>query len=147
MSTVIPSAAIRSSRSGSVIVISMCWDVRSSVMKCGRSHRWFGGWQRSSYWGRSSTATIGMSKAAYTSGGRNDLMAQSISTYLNIPARDFAVTGAFDAVLEVDSKLFIDPHLLRFTTAPELANSYQKMLDHFSEVIKLLAHSTRRGDK
>lgn len=74
-------------------------------------------------------------------------MVQSISAYLDIPARDFAATGAFDAVLEVDSKLFIDPHLLRFTTAPELANSYQKMLDHFSKVIKLLAHSTRRGDK
>jgi hypothetical protein len=74
-------------------------------------------------------------------------MAQSISTYLEIPARDFVATGAFDAVLEVDSKLFIDPHLLRFTSAPELSGSYKKLLDHFSEVIKLLSHSERQGDK
>jgi len=74
-------------------------------------------------------------------------MAQSISSYLNLSPRDFAATGAFDAVLEVDSKLFIDPHLLRSTSAPVLAGSYQKMLDHFSAVIKLLEHSKRRGDK
>ena len=74
-------------------------------------------------------------------------MAQSISSYLEISPRDFAATGAFDAVLEVDSKLFIDPHLLRSTSAPELEGSYQKMLDHFSAVIKLLEHSKGRGDK
>lgn len=74
-------------------------------------------------------------------------MAQSISNYLNISPRDFAATGAFDAVLEVDSKLFIDPHLLKYTTAPELVGSYQKMIEHFSDVIKLLIRSERRGDK
>ncbi|MEM6530858.1 MAG: hypothetical protein AAF653_21355, partial [Chloroflexota bacterium] len=74
-------------------------------------------------------------------------MAQSISTYLNVPTSDFAATGAFDAILEVDSKLFIDPHLLKFTSAPELANSYQTMLDRFSQIIKLLAQSKQRGDK
>lgn len=74
-------------------------------------------------------------------------MAQSISSYLGIPSSEFAKTGAFDAILEVDSKLFIDPHLLKFTSASELAGSYQKMLDRFNSVIKLLAVSQRKGDK
>lgn len=74
-------------------------------------------------------------------------MAVSISTYLDINPQQLDEKGAFDAILDVDSKLFIDPHLLKSTEAPELKHSYNRVCKHFSGIIKLLSQSQKQGDK
>ncbi|WP_162909595.1 hypothetical protein [Aggregatilinea lenta] len=74
-------------------------------------------------------------------------MAISVSDYLGIDAEEFAQTGAFDAILDVDAKLFIDPHLLKDTSAPELQGSYGKVRHRFIEILKLLEASKKPGDK
>jgi hypothetical protein len=70
----------------------------------------------------------------------------SISDHLGVSATRFDKTGAFDAVLDVDSKLFIDPHLLPASDAPELSASYNKIKKLFSDLLKLLARSQKEGD-
>ena len=70
----------------------------------------------------------------------------SISDYLKIAAKKFDDTGAFDAVLDVDSKLFIDPHLLKGIPVPELRGSYAKLEKRFQEILALLSQSTTDGD-
>jgi hypothetical protein len=70
----------------------------------------------------------------------------SISHYLNIDPEVFTETGAFDAILDVDSLLFIDPHLLQETEAPELKGSYEKLRGHFRGILKLLTHTQAKQD-
>jgi len=48
--------------------------------------------------------------------------------------------GAFDAFVDVDSKLYIDPHLLASSTVPELCESYKVLQTHFERVITLIRH-------
>lgn len=55
--------------------------------------------------------------------------------------------GAFDSFLDIDTRLFINPNLLRITTTPELKKSYQKLLEHFSKIIKVLSVSQKEGDR
>ncbi|HEY6804431.1 MAG TPA: hypothetical protein VI306_12715 [Pyrinomonadaceae bacterium] len=73
-------------------------------------------------------------------------MPVSISQYIGVSAKQFDNTGAFDAILDVDSKLFIDPHLLQSSTAPELSASYKTIQKRFSDILKLLEKSKRMGD-
>lgn len=73
-------------------------------------------------------------------------MPVSISEHVGIDPEVFAETGAFDAILDIDSKLFIDPHLLQATTAPELATSYQKVAKRFEEILYILSTSKREDD-
>lgn len=70
----------------------------------------------------------------------------SISEQVGIDPEVFAKTGAFDAILDIDSKLFIDPHLLQATDAPELATSYQKVAKRFEEILHILGTSKREND-
>lgn len=74
-------------------------------------------------------------------------MAISVSDYLEVERKVFEATGAFDAILDVDTQLFIDPYLLRYTEAPELEHSYEKVQKLFADVMKLLAMSQYSGDK
>lgn len=73
-------------------------------------------------------------------------MLGSISKYIGVDSKIFAKTGAFDAILDVDSKLFIDPHLLKSTQAPELSESYGKFCKRFEHILKLLANSQHIND-
>lgn len=73
-------------------------------------------------------------------------MPVSISEHIGVAPHSFALTGALDAILDVDSKLFIDPHLLKSTQAPELQNSYEKIQKRFRDVLKLLSYSQSAGD-
>jgi hypothetical protein len=73
-------------------------------------------------------------------------VALSVSDYLKILPSTFASTGAFDAVLDVDSLLFVDPLLLRKTRVPEFKQSYTKVEAKFKGIGKLLKHSNAVGD-
>lgn len=69
-----------------------------------------------------------------------------MSQFIRVSANKFDQTGAFDAILDVDSRLFIDPHLLPESGAPELAKSYGKVKRRFRDILKLLSKSKQTGD-
>lgn len=46
--------------------------------------------------------------------------------------------GVFNGFIDIDSKFYIDPHLLESTKVPELENSYQSFKNHFTKIIHLL---------
>lgn len=71
----------------------------------------------------------------------------SISEEFSIDQVTFEKTGALDAILDIDSRFFIDPHLLRKTKIPELKGSYQKVHAHFAKILKLMLVSKDSGDR
>lgn len=73
-------------------------------------------------------------------------MAISLSDHYNIKHSTFDETGALDPILGVDTRLFIDPSLLRHTTVPELVDSFSKISEHFSDVIKVVKHISAIDD-
>lgn len=68
-------------------------------------------------------------------------MAVSLSNYLGIDSVVYFDTGAFDPILDLDTRLFIDPHLLKHTEVPELLNSYEELQKHFRIIGKLLLNA------
>jgi hypothetical protein len=73
-------------------------------------------------------------------------MPKSVTQLLKIDKRMFAKTGALDAILDVDTRLFIDPMLIRKTRAPELAKSVARIEKHFAEILALLKVSKKPDD-
>lgn len=73
-------------------------------------------------------------------------MAISVCDFLGIEKEKFDSTGAFDAILDVDSKMFIDPHLLSACEVPEFQKSYEKVRQRFTDILKILRHSKEKGD-
>lgn len=59
----------------------------------------------------------------------------------------FEATGALDPILDVDTRLFIDPSLLRISTVPELSESYSNVVAHFEDVLKIVGHIGKVGDR
>jgi len=70
----------------------------------------------------------------------------SVTQLLKIDPIEFEKMGAFDAILDIDTHLFIDPFLLKETSASELSKSYDKIHIHFETVIKILSCSKESGD-
>lgn len=70
----------------------------------------------------------------------------SITDSFKINKSVFDATGAFDAVLGIDTRLFIDPFLIPFTKANELKEGREKELLYFSNVLKLLMAVETKGD-
>jgi hypothetical protein len=54
--------------------------------------------------------------------------------------------GAFDAFVDIDSKLYVDPYLLTKTRIPELKYARRGFLKHFRDVLSLIRASKRKGD-
>ncbi len=73
-------------------------------------------------------------------------MPVTISEHLRLPTRALEDLGVFDAVLDSDTRLFIDPALLRATEVPEFKSAASTLTRRFEDVMKLLAQSERRGD-
>ena len=55
--------------------------------------------------------------------------------------------GAFDAFLDEDSLLFVDPILIKKNKIPEFDGAYDYFLNHFRNIIKLLVRSHKKSDK
>ncbi len=72
-------------------------------------------------------------------------MPVSITEEFGIDPSAFADTGAFDALLDIDTLLFIDPALLKGTTTPEFEKADEAVKQHFAEVVSLLAQA-KEGD-
>jgi len=59
----------------------------------------------------------------------------------------FKKTGAFDPILGIDTRLFIDPSLIRETDIPEFKGTYIKIQDFFEKIIKLLKQAKQNSPK
>ena len=55
-------------------------------------------------------------------------------------------TGIFDIILDVDTRFFIDPALLKLCEIEEFKHSHQKVLSYFSNLIHLLQSSSYEND-
>ncbi|MFO3672606.1 hypothetical protein ACKWMZ_05495 [Pseudomonas protegens] len=73
-------------------------------------------------------------------------MPTSLSKYLKIPHKKIDELGALDPVLDLDTRLFLDPHLLKHAETPEFKDSYGKLQARFLEIGKLLLASTQKED-
>lgn len=65
-------------------------------------------------------------------------MAILLSKHLNIAPGKMTEMGVFDAVIDIDTKLFIDPTLLSKTKITEFKSSRSAMLEYFRKVIDLM---------
>lgn len=74
-------------------------------------------------------------------------MAQKVSEYLGVDPIKFDKLGVFDAVIGVDTRLFLDPHLLRKTSTPEFKNSRHQIEKYYRDIMTLLEASKREGDR
>lgn len=59
----------------------------------------------------------------------------------------FKKTGAFDPILGIDTRLFIDPSLIRETDIPEFKGTYIKIQDFFEKIIRLLKQAKQNSPK
>lgn len=73
-------------------------------------------------------------------------MAKTISDLMNVSSTYLFNLGAFDPVLDLDTRLFIDPHLLKHCDTPEFQSSYEKFTTNFKQIVKLLDVSETVGD-
>lgn len=73
-------------------------------------------------------------------------MPRTIAQELNLKPADLEKRGIFNSFLDIDTRLFIRPELLKTTKIPELKDSHQKIRDHFTKIIKLLISSDTKGD-
>ncbi len=73
-------------------------------------------------------------------------MPKSVTQLLKISKKAFARTGALDTILDVDTRLFIDPLLLRDIRIPELQACAQRVEDRFANILRLLRNSRSQQD-
>lgn len=73
-------------------------------------------------------------------------MPQSLSNLLAIDSSELSDRDAFDPILDLDTRLFIDPHLLKHCDVQEFTESYEKLQKHFLAIGKLLAASDEEKD-
>lgn len=68
-------------------------------------------------------------------------MIQSVSDYLGVSEDAFERTGAFNAMLGRDTRLFISPLLLQHYRSPDFVGGFGLLSAHVEEVMSLLAKS------
>ncbi len=69
------------------------------------------------------------------------------SEQYNVDINTIREMGVFDAILDVDSRVFIDPALLGFCKIREFKNAKAKIQNYFSNIILLLSNSKSRNDQ
>lgn len=70
-----------------------------------------------------------------------------VTDYLKVDKRAFDGTGALDTILDVDTKLYISPLLLRSSDIPEIDKSYENVQTYFKKTLILLRASKQQGDR
>jgi hypothetical protein len=72
---------------------------------------------------------------------------QTISTHFKIPSEKLYELGVLDSTLNFDTRLFIDPLLLKYSKHPEIKDESTKLVnEHFREAVKLLKASKSKAD-
>lgn len=74
-------------------------------------------------------------------------MAITITDYLEINKEKFDELRAFDSFLDINSKLFVSPMLLKRTSNKYFQGCYDKILEQFSTILKLLKISRQKNDR
>lgn len=67
----------------------------------------------------------------------------TFSEQFNISKEVLEITGVFDVILDIDTRVFIDPALLELCTEPEFLDARKKVEKYFSDIITLLITSWR----
>ena len=65
-------------------------------------------------------------------------MAKLFSDYFNLKHESLIEKGIFDPIIGFDTRLFLDPHLLKKTLIPEFKESRQHILKYYTELITIL---------
>jgi hypothetical protein len=73
-------------------------------------------------------------------------MPKKINEVFGVSEEALKKEGAFNGFIDIDSKFYVDPHLLEATKVPELDNSYQNFKDHFKDIIRLLQTTKHSED-
>jgi hypothetical protein len=73
-------------------------------------------------------------------------MPQRLSTILKVTAKDLDKKGVFNAFVDIDSKLYIDPSLLKSAKIREFKRSHATFKNYFGEILKLIDNSKNQGD-
>jgi hypothetical protein len=73
-------------------------------------------------------------------------VALRLSRFLDVRPSDLTRLGAFNALIGIDSRLFVDPLLLKNLKIPEFRGSRKQFEKYFREVSFLLAKSKTNGD-
>ncbi len=72
---------------------------------------------------------------------------QLFSTYFSVDPSLLKRLGIFDPILNVDSRLFIDPLILKTSAHKEIrTDAVRQYEDHFGKIIRLLKASITPGD-
>lgn len=71
----------------------------------------------------------------------------SFADEYKIDLSKFEKTGAFDPILGIDTRLFIDPSLIKNTDIPEFKGNYIKIQEFFENIIRLLKQSKSNSQK
>lgn len=74
-------------------------------------------------------------------------MAITITDYFEIDKSKFDALGAFDSFLDINSKLFVSPMLLKRTNNDYFKESYKNIQDLFIIILKLLKISKFKNDR
>jgi hypothetical protein len=69
-----------------------------------------------------------------------------VSKAFGVPHKALVKQGAFDAFIDVDSLLYVDPHLIGQSSQPELSGSVARFEVYFSDVLRLLKASRKPSD-
>ncbi|MCE9536098.1 MAG: hypothetical protein K8R65_06780, partial [Nitrospirae bacterium] len=74
-------------------------------------------------------------------------MVTHFSTALGSTPEAFKAKGVFDGFVGVDTKLYIDPHLLSGSQAPEIQAAANRFHRYFSDLISILRNVKSPGDR
>jgi len=73
-------------------------------------------------------------------------MPKKISEIFGVSDDDLKKEGVFNGFIDLDSKFYVDPHLLENTKVPEFQNSYLNFKDYFAEIVHILESAHQAGD-
>jgi hypothetical protein len=66
---------------------------------------------------------------------------------LKVSEQSLENAEVFNGFVDIDSKFYVDPHLLQSTTIPELSTANQTFTNHFLKILTLLQASAKIGDR
>jgi len=72
-------------------------------------------------------------------------MVRRYSVTFGSSEKAFEKAGVFNGFIEVDTKLYIDPHLLERSSAPEMKQGSKEFKKYFAEVIKILRQAPNKS--
>jgi hypothetical protein len=74
-------------------------------------------------------------------------VATRIHEVLSVDPAALQQRGVFNGFVDIDSQLYVDPHLLTTASTPELQGSYDEYCRYLAEVLRILRAAQVRGDR